>query len=365
MIGPPPSRDRLVLDDVDVRFGNRVGLRAVTLRVGVGERMALLGPSGVGKSSILRAIAGLIPIAAGRVVVDGEDVTRRPPERRGTVYLHQVPSLFPHLSVAENVAFPLTVRGRPAVEGRARALQLLARVGLDDKASRRPNALSGGERHRVALARALAATPAVLLLDEPFASLDPSLRAEVRESVQGLLDEGGPAVVMVTHDVDEGASFAHRIAVVLDGRIAQCATPSDLLRAPASIAVARFLGMPNIVPGAIDGNGRFVSVVGCRRAEGAPGAATLVARPDGLVAHDVAAGDGESEARVAAVEERIGGAVLRVAVRGMTVIAQRARDCVAMPGDAVRLTLVEERTCVLRDAEDVPPDDASTTARHV
>ena len=181
--------------------------------------MALLGPSGVGKTSLLRAIAGLGTLSSGTVLVDGRDVTAAPPDGRGIVYMHQSPSLFPHLSVLDNVAFPLEVRGVSRSEAaRPTAAELLARVQLRPAASRPPSTLSGGQRHRVALARALAADPAVLLLDEPFASLDPELRAEVREAVVDLLERGeGPAVVLVTHDVDEAAGLADRLVGVAAG----------------------------------------------------------------------------------------------------------------------------------------------------
>lgn len=245
MTGP-----HVLLDELSVRFGTQVGLRNVSLSLAAGERVALLGPSGVGKSSLLRTIAGLDAPAAGRVIVATRDVTALDPRDRGVVYLHQRPLLFPHMTVVDNVAFPLTVRGVSATAARERAHALLAQVQLTDVATRASTALSGGQQHRVALARALAADPALLLLDEPFAALDPSLRVEVRDAVQRVLGARGLTTMLVTHDVDEAVRFADRIAVMLDAQVVQIATPAELLARPTTVQIARFLGLPNVLPAA-------------------------------------------------------------------------------------------------------------------
>lgn len=334
----------LVVEALAVPFGSSDGLPAVSLALAPGERAALVGPSGEGKTTLLRAIAGLAPTTGGRIALAGRDLAALPPEQRDVVYLHQSPLLFPHLDVAGNVGFPLAVRGVPRAEIRRRVTALLERVGLAPFAARPVQNLSGGQRHRVALARALAARPAVLLLDEPFAALDPALRAEVRAAVSMGLDAEGPAVILVTHDVDEAAAFATRLLVLLGRRIAQDGTPGDVLRAPASLAVARFLGIPNRVRGVV-ADGRFASPVGGCPWFGPPGPATLVARADALRA--VPADDGPC--RVRAVHERIGGVV--VAVDGPAGPLQALGGGALPIGSAVTIAFDERRIHVLPEVE--------------
>lgn len=221
----------------------------IDLAIARGETVALLGPSGAGKSSLLRAIAGLVP-AVGEISIAGRRVTEVPAEARRAVYLHQVPRLFPHLDVAGNVAFPMQLRG-VLREVRARETHaLLQLVQLDAFGARDVGSLSGGERQRVALARAVAAAPEVLLLDEPFTALDPTLRSDVRDALARILERATPATILVTHDADEAAALAARIAVLLDGSLVQLASPSTLFRYPATVEVARFLGVENCWPAA-------------------------------------------------------------------------------------------------------------------
>lgn len=214
------------------------------LSVARGETIALLGPSGAGKSSLLRGIAGLVP-AVGEITIAGRRMTAMPAEARRAVYLHQLPRLFPHLDVAGNVAFPMQLRRLPRNVRNAETRSLLHLVQLDGFGTRDVGSLSGGERQRVALARAIAASPEVLLLDEPFTALDPSLRTDVRGALARLLAQATPATILVTHDADEAAALATRIAIVLHGRMAQIASPSALFRHPATADVARFLGVEN------------------------------------------------------------------------------------------------------------------------
>jgi putative spermidine/putrescine transport system ATP-binding protein len=261
-------RTALRLDALSVPFGRGPGLHDVALSVAAGERVAVVGASGAGKTTLLRAIAGLAPSSGGRVFVHAPDqaaereVTALPPERRGVVYLHQTPVLFPHLDVGENVAFPLRVRGVGEASVRARVHDALSLVRLDSMARRAPQTLSGGQRHRVALARAVAARPAVLLLDEPLAALDPSLRAEVRDAVAALARAEEVAMLLVTHDLDEAGLVADRIALLIDGRLQQVATPAALFRAPTTLAAARFLGVADEVPGGVAADGRVASALG-------------------------------------------------------------------------------------------------------
>ena len=320
----------LALERGRVAFGTKAGLDDITLRVARGERVALLGPSGVGKTSLLRAVAGLGGLSAGSVSVDGRDVTTLPPEQRGIVYMHQAPSLFPHLSVLDNVAFPLEVRGTPRAAARARALEILDGVQLGPLAKRPSVTLSGGQRHRAALARALAATPSALLLDEPFASLDPELRADVRKAVFDLLgNRAGPAVMLVTHDVDEAAGLADRLVLLLDGRIAQIGPPAELLAAPQTLAVARFLGLTNLVPGFRDVNGDVTCALGRFRVPGGVGPVTVSVRAGALRAR-------APEARgirgiVTGIVERVHGTEIRVRAESV--------DLMSVAGGDVHLTV--------------------------
>lgn len=337
------SAPGLRVSDLAARFGDAPGLAAISLEVAAGERLAVVGTSGAGKTTLLRAVAGLAPVEAGRIEVAGRDVTHLPPERRDAVYLHQTPLLFPHLSVGENVAFPLRVRRAADAEVRGRVDTLLRAVGLDGYAGRRPSTLSGGQRHRVALARAIAAGPATLLLDEPLSSLDPSLRQEVRDAIVAVQEETRPALVLVTHDLDEAGLLGHRVAVLLAGRVAQVAPPGELFARPASLAVARFLGIPNEVPGEVDGGGIFRSALGEIRIGQtmATGPAVALFRPDALRP----VGEGGTTARVVGVRHRSSGAtaVLRIA-------AVELEMAVAGPpprtGDEVRVAVDPARVLI-------------------
>jgi len=235
----------LEVEGLNVPFGESPGLAGISFRVAAGERLVLAGVSGSGKTSLLRAVAGTGRIGGGRVRVQGTPVQGLPPERRGVVLLAQNPLLFPHLDVFENVAFPLRVRSVPNDEVEGRVRRVLEAVRLEDLARRPATALSGGQARRVALARAMAARPPVLLLDEPLSALDPALREEVRQSIVAVQEDYGPALVLVTHDLQEAGRMADRIGVLAGRCLAQVDRPDHLFRAPCSLAVARFLGFPN------------------------------------------------------------------------------------------------------------------------
>ncbi len=232
-------------------FGTHPVLTGVDLEVPAGSLTAILGPSGSGKTTLLRLLAGFDradagTIMIGDVVVDGPGV-HAAPERRRIGYVPQEGGLFPHLTVAGNVGFGLAARERRG----GKVASMLEAVGLGGFGKRYPHQLSGGQQQRVALARALAIEPAVVLLDEPFASLDAHLRASVRADVQEIFRRGGTTAVLVTHDQDEALSVADRVAALRDGKIAQCATPEDLYRRPADPELASFIGEANLLEGVL------------------------------------------------------------------------------------------------------------------
>lgn len=207
------------------------------------RRLALLGPSGCGKTTVLRMIAGLTELDSGDVLFDGETVTNTPPERRGAAMVFQDHALFPFRTVAENVAYGLKLKGVAADQRNARVAEALNLVQLSGFEGRWPSELSGGQRQRVALARAIVVDPRVLLLDEPLSSLDPELRAEVRQIIDDVQRARSITTIIVTHDRNEARELGDDIAVMLDGKVAQLAPPDQLFNAPANEQVARFLGL--------------------------------------------------------------------------------------------------------------------------
>jgi sulfate/thiosulfate transport system ATP-binding protein len=232
----------IVVDSVSKRFGEFVALDGVSLEVRDGSLTALLGPSGGGKSTLLRVIAGLETPDSGRVDIAGEDATEKPPQRRNVGFVFQHYAAFKHMTVAKNVAFGLTIRKRPKEEIDARVDELLKLVHLDGFAHRYPSQLSGGQRQRMALARALAVQPRVLLLDEPFGALDATVRKELRAWLRRLHDEVHVTTVFVTHDQEEAMEVAEQIVVLNEGRIEQVGTPKELYEQPANDFVMGFVG---------------------------------------------------------------------------------------------------------------------------
>jgi iron(III) transport system ATP-binding protein len=252
----------LDLTGVTKSYGRQPVLHGVDLHVPAGSLAAVLGPSGSGKTTLLRIIAGFERADAGTVGLGGRvvDDGRRQlaPEKRRIGYVPQDGGLFPHLTVAANVAFGLPGR---ASRHTAAVAELLSRVGLAGLEGRYPHQLSGGQQQRVALARALAIRPEIVLLDEPFSALDAGLRASIRADVQAILREFEATAVLVTHDQDEALSMADLVAVVRDGRIAQCATPRELYQQPADPELARFVGEANLLPGTLEGSGSGAGTV--------------------------------------------------------------------------------------------------------
>src|SRR3954454_1798437 len=227
---------------ISKRFGSVVALDDVTLDVPERSLTALLGPSGGGKSTLLRVLAGLKRPDAGTVRIAGADVTGVPARERGIGFVFQHYAAFRHLTVADNVGFALAVRRRPKKEIRPRVEELLALVRLDGLGGRYPSQLSGGQRQRMALARALAAQPRGLLLDEPFGALDAAIRAELRDWLRALHDQVPVTTIVVTHDQDEALELADQIVVINHGRVEQAGTPTELYDRPATPFVMTFIG---------------------------------------------------------------------------------------------------------------------------
>jgi putative spermidine/putrescine transport system ATP-binding protein len=236
------------LDHISADYGATRVLKDFSLEIANGEFIALLGPSGCGKTTILKIIAGLLVPGSGDLRFDGRSVAGVPAEKRGAVMVFQKPLLFPYLTVAENIAFGLKMRGTSNNETKDRVAAALDLVQLRGYEARRPRELSGGQEQRVTLARALVTEPRVLLLDEPFSALDENLRAEMRTLVRDLQQRLRITTVFVTHDQHEAASLADRIALVLGGRLEQCGAPRDFYTAPQTAAAARFFGW-KLIPG--------------------------------------------------------------------------------------------------------------------
>ena len=239
----------IVVRGANKRYGDFAALDNVDFDVPAGSLTALLGPSGSGKSTLLRAIAGLDQPDSGTITIDGRDVTRLPPQRRGIGFVFQHYAAFKHLTVRDNVAFGLKIRRRPKAEIAEKVDHLLKVVGLSGFHSRYPSQLSGGQRQRMALARALAVDPQVLLLDEPFGALDAKVREDLRAWLRRLHDEVHVTTVLVTHDQAEALDVADRIAVLRDGRIEQVGSPTDVYDTPANSFVMSFLGAVSTLNG--------------------------------------------------------------------------------------------------------------------
>jgi sulfate transport system ATP-binding protein len=259
------------VENVEKRFGAHSALSSATIDVQDGELIALLGPSGGGKTTLLRVIAGLEAPDTGRVLLDGVDVTRAGVHERGVGFVFQHFALFREMSVLENVAFGLRVRPKATRPSEAeigrRVHALLEMVQLEGLASRYPEQLSGGQRQRVALARALAVEPKVLLLDEPFGALDARVRRELRRFLRKLHDELRTTTILVTHDQEEAFEISDRVAVIHGGQIQQAAAPGELLRAPANDVVRAFLADEGGVEGVLGDDGR-IRVTSDRAPEG-------------------------------------------------------------------------------------------------
>jgi len=332
-------------EGVSYRYPGGSGVFDVDLEIADGELLAVIGPSGSGKSTLLKLLAGFLQPDAGRIWIDGRDATRDPPQARGLGVVPQFYALFPHMSVAENVAYPLKVRGVPRQERLARAREALARVGLPAQAERTPGSLSGGQQQRVALARALVFGPSALLLDEPLSALDAALRVGLRDEIRRVQREAGVATLHITHDQEEALSIADRVAVVLDGRLAQVDRPTALYDHPVDTRVARFVGEANLLPGVVVAEGLVETRLGNLRCATGTAAAgqpvTLLIRPESLDPHPPA--DAANRLRGSLGRDRFLGASRRydLTLPGGLLLGETLFrgpiDEVAIPPEAIRL----------------------------
>ncbi|MFP2932928.1 ABC transporter ATP-binding protein [Pyxidicoccus sp. 3LG] len=347
----------LSLDAVTLRYASSgtAAVDGLSLAVEPGEVVALLGPSGCGKTTTLRLVAGFERPNAGTVTLDGRVLagpgTFVPPEQRSVGMVFQDYALFPHLSVLDNVAFGLTT---PRAEAQARARSMLKLFGLEGFESRMPHALSGGQQQRVALARALAPGPRVLLLDEPFSSLDSALRASTRMEVRRVLKSLGATVLLVTHDQGEAMAFADRLVVMRAGTLEQAGAPEDVYSTPRTAFVAYFLGGTNLLPGMGFGNG-VRTVLGILPVSGrAKGNVLVSLRPEALRLvpdTDAVAVGGALRAEVLAREFQGPSVEYTIACNGLELTVRGAPEAPLRAGSRARLEVVG-RAVVLEDSPD-------------
>ncbi len=240
------------LDSIAKHYGATVAVHELDLDVADGEFVTLLGPSGCGKTTTLRMVAGLVEPTDGRIWFDDQDVTYLPPRKRNIGFVFQTPALFPHLTVSDNVAFGLSVKGRSKTEIRDRVAEMLAMVGLAEYGHRMPAQLSGGQQQRIALARVLATDPRVLLFDEPLSALDKNLRDTLKYAILELQRRTGKTAIYVTHDQSEAFAISDRIVVMNAGRVEQIGSQMDIYLAPRTPFVAEFIGANNVLPGVVE-----------------------------------------------------------------------------------------------------------------
>lgn len=298
------SAATLDLIDVSKSFGDVDVLHDVSFCAPAGRVTAILGPSGQGKTTLLRLIAGFDQPDAGQISIDSHVVSDAhsvvSPERRGIGYVPQDGALFPHLSVERNIAFGISAGKfkRSRRDQSRRIAEMVSLVGLDGLGDRRPGEISGGQRQRVALARALAPAPRLVLLDEPFSALDASMRHDISQEVIAILRRAGTTTLMVTHDQQEAMSIADHVVVLLDGRVAQQGSPSEIYDSPACAQVARFIGDANLL-GALAHDGVVEHALGSEPWQGPGGQATVLLRPEHMLLNPV-----DGSGRIGVVEGR-------------------------------------------------------------
>jgi putative spermidine/putrescine transport system ATP-binding protein len=352
----------LELQDLHRNFGTVKALDGIEIQLGEGEFLSLLGPSGCGKTTALRLVAGFDRPDAGRIVVDGKDITNVSPNKRDMGMVFQAYSLFPNMTARQNVEYGLRIRGKDKADRRKRVDELLELVGLGHAGDRYPHQLSGGMQQRVALARALAIEPRVLLLDEPLSALDAKVRVQLREEIRRIQLELGITTLYVTHDQEEALSVSDHVAVMYGGRIEQMGSPAEMYSAPATPFVAEFIGTMNRLEGTVvDGGVEHAGItLLVEAARGRPrGQRVLVlVRPETV---EVARADGGATANTLVgdvVTQTFLGPVTRLKIlgTGVDVIADvPTQKALSLPvGTKVAATLPAEDARVLELKADVP-----------
>ena len=350
----PTTDSAVAFRDLHRHYGDVRALDGLTLDLAPGEMVVLLGPSGCGKTTALRILAGLDVASSGSVSVNGKDITNVPANKRDMGMVFQAYSLFPHLTVAENVGFGLKLRGVDRQKRRARAGEMLELVGLSAHGDRYASQLSGGQQQRVALARALAIEPAVLLLDEPLSALDAKVRVQLRDEIRRVQIEVGTTTLFVTHDQEEALAVADRVGVMNAGRLDQVAPPTELYARPATRFVAEFVGLSNRVRAEVASGG--ATVLGNRiplldgSIEQGPGHALV--RPESVAVTAGGAGADGAEANARVVSVAFLGPFSRVQCRlddGQIVIAQIPSSAAShlVPDQAVRVDVQADAVLVI------------------
>jgi len=349
------------LSGLSRRYGPVVALDGLDLTIAAGELIALLGPSGCGKTTTLRLLAGLEDADAGHVTVAGRDISHLPASKRDMGMVFQAYSLFPHMTVRQNVAFGLRLRRVAGAVRDRRAIEMLDLVGLSTQADRYPHQISGGQQQRVALARALAIEPQVLLLDEPLSALDAKVRAQLRDQIRRIQLEVGITTLFVTHDQEEALAIADRVGVMRDGRIEQLAPPTEVYSRPATAFVAEFVGLTNRLAGTVSGavvtvRGRDLPLVDTSTPAGP---VTALVRPEAVsLASDAAGEPGPLTGTVIATTFLGATSRITVDLGDATILAQLpTSDATALPAGS-RVTLSIRPDPVLVSAAAPPVSEA-------
>ena len=316
---------RVRFERVTKRFGSHVAADGVDLDIHAGECLVLLGPSGCGKTTLLRLVAGLERLDSGAIWIGDDRVDALDPAARDVAMVFQNYALYPHLTVFDNIAFPLRTRRTAPSEIERRVREAAARVGLGDLLARRPAQLSGGQQQRVALARAIVRSPTVYLMDEPLSNLDAQLRLQTRAELKRLHRELGTTTIYVTHDQGEAMTLGSRIAIMLRGRVVQIGAPLDLYRQPADTFVATFLGSPamNLIA-----DGSASPTIGIRPED-------VELSPSRI--------DGWEEVRTASVEALGSETLVTIEYRAHRIVARVARDVALQPGQSAWVRLPPDR----------------------
>ena len=365
----------ILVDACTKAFGDTVAVNDVTLRIPGGEFFSMLGPSGCGKTTTLRMIAGFETPDAGRIVLQGADVTGTTPQKRNVNMVFQAYGLFPHMTVVENVAFGLKIKRMARDEIGDRVAEVMQTVRLEGMEDRRPAQLSGGQQQRVALARALVNRPAALLLDEPLGALDLQLRKEMQLELKRLQTATGTTFVYVTHDQEEAMTMSDRIAVMNGGVVEQVASPRELYQHPASPFVAGFIGVSNLLSFRVDrrdgdtlvmdlGDGQRISAAAATHAAGT---ATITVRPEWIKIGDAGLNGRDSQVKGTVTDVVYLGSVTQLIVllpTGERLTVHRLNDEVGgidpTPGQQVELRWAAEHSYVI--AGSAPTDDDATAA---